>query len=269
LAASLGKPFFPRYRHHRPLSIFEAGPWLRGAWRRIFYAIKERGVLERLTGPLSKKYYLVPLQVHNDSQISAHSDFDSVGSFIQKVVTSFYKYAPKNSFLVFKHHPMDRAYMDYTKLLRRLCEEGECGDRVIYIHDLHLPSLLKHAIGAVVINSTVGFSSLFFNTPVKVCGRAVYDFEGLTFQGSLDEFWRASRNLSVDRALFNCFKNYLIDSTQLNGSFYSRLSTSAFCTGMIWNSNGNTPPCLNDLNTEITAIRLQDRPNTRSNEKAA
>jgi capsular polysaccharide export protein len=269
LAATLGKPFFPHYRHHRPLSILEAGPWLRGVGRRIFYAIKERGVLDRLTGPLSKKYYLVPLQVHNDSQISAHSDFGSVAAFIQMVVTSFFDHAPPNTFLVFKHHPMDRAYTDYTQVLKQLCQDRDAADRVIYIHDLHLPSLLKHAIGSVVINSTVGFSSLFYRTPVKVCGRAIYDLEGLTFRGSLDEFWRASRNLSVDRLLFNSFKSFLIETTQLNGSFYSRLPASTFCSGLVWNYNGNTPPCLNDLNAEITAMRSQDRPNSRSNKKAA
>jgi len=239
VAASIGKPFFPKYRHHRPLGISEAGPWIRGAWRRIFYAAKERGVQEKLTGTLSKKYFMVPLQVHNDSQISAHSDFDSVGTFIRTVVTSFANYAPKDSFLVFKHHPMDRAYMDYTKLLQQLSKEMFLGDRVIYIHDLHLPSLLKHAIGVVVINSTVGLSSLYYSTPVKVCGRAVYDHDKLTFQASLDEFWKTSRKLVVDRELFKCFKNYLIDTTQLNGSFYSRLPESDSCSGVIWNHDRN------------------------------
>lgn len=239
VAASIGKPFFPKYRHHRPLGLSEAWPWMRGAWRRIFYAAKERGVLEKLTGKLSRKYFLVPLQVHNDSQISAHSDFDSVDAFIRTVVKSFANYAPIGSFLVFKHHPMDRAYTDYTKLLQQLSKEMFLGDRVIYIHDLHLPDLLKHAIGVVVINSTVGLSSLNYSTPVKVCGRAVYDLDKLTFQASLDEFWKTSRKLVVDHELFKCFKNHLIDTTQLNGSFYSRLPESDSCSGLIWNYDRN------------------------------
>jgi capsular polysaccharide export protein len=268
LAASLGKPVFPKYRHHRPLSILEAGPWLRGVWRRFFYAVKERGILERLTGPLSKKYYLVPLQVHNDSQISAHSDFDSVAGFIQKVVASFLDYAPRESFLVLKHHPMDRAYMDYTSLFKKLSRERHFGDRVIYIHDLHLPSLLKHAIGTVVINSTVGFSSLFYSTPVKVCGRAVYDLEGLTFQGSLDEFWEKSKTLAVDRAIFNGFKNYLIDTTQLNGSFYSRLPASSLYSGLIWQRNGNQGSRVKPMGAEGRALGLRDAPGSPTNEKS-
>jgi capsular polysaccharide export protein len=234
LFASLGKPFFPNYRHHRPLSILEAGPWVRGAWRKIFYAVKEKSILEKLTGPLSKKFYLAPLQVHNDSQVSAHSDFDSVETFIRRIVTSFADHAPNDYFLVFKHHPMDRAYRDYSKIIQTLSTDSGLGDRVIYVHDLHLPSLLRHALGVVVINSTVGFSSLFHGTPVKVCGRAVYDLEGLTFQGPLEEFWKSRRKIVVDPGVFQCFKNYLIETTQLNGSFYSRLPASGSSTGLIW-----------------------------------
>ena len=232
--ASLGKPFFPHYRHHRPLSILEAGPWVRGAWRKIFYAVKEKSILEKLTGPLSKKFYLAPLQVHNDSQVSAHSDFDSVETFIRKIVFSFAEHAPNDYFLVFKHHPMDRAYRDYGKIIQTLSTDSGLGDRVIYVHDLHLPSLLRCALGVVVINSTVGFSALYHGTPVKVCGRAVYDLEGLTFQGSLEEFWKSRRKILVDRGVFQRFKNYLIETTQLNGSFYSRLPTSDSSTGLIW-----------------------------------
>ncbi len=268
LAASIGKPFFSKYRHHRPLSISEAGPWIRGAWRRFFYAVKERGILEQLTGTLSQKYYLVPLQVHNDSQVSAHSDFDSVDGFIRMTVNSFADHAPQDAFLVFKHHPMDRAYTDYTQLLQALSKERGLGDRVIYVHDLHLPSLLKHAIGVVVINSTVGFSALYYSTPVKVCGRAVYDLEGLTYQGLLDEFWKTSRNIAVDHGLFKWFKNYLIDTTQLNGSFYSRLPQSDFCSGLIWNCNGRRNLHRTSLNAKTTALRSKDAPPCSSKEES-
>ena len=240
LFASMGKPFFPHYCHHRPLSILEAWPWVRGTWRKVFYAIKEKEILKKLTGPLSKKFYLVPLQVHNDSQVSAHSNFDSVEDFIRKVIASFANDAARDHFLVLKHHPMDRAYRDYGKLILQLSAENGLGERVIYVHDLHLPSLLKHALGTVVINSTVGFSALFHSTPVKVCGRAVYDLEGLTFQGSLEEFWKNGQTTVVDRVVFQWFKNYLIETTQLNGSFYGRLPESRCSSGMIWDYDSNT-----------------------------
>lgn len=64
--------------------------------------------------------------------------------------------------------------------------------RIRYIRDRHLPSLLTSAQGVVVINSTVGLSAIAYGTATKVCGRAIYDIAGLSFQGALDAFWRAA-----------------------------------------------------------------------------
>jgi capsular polysaccharide export protein len=40
---------FFRYRHHRPLSLLEGGPWLRSIWRKAFCRGKERNMQFRLT----------------------------------------------------------------------------------------------------------------------------------------------------------------------------------------------------------------------------
>ena len=120
---------------------------------------------------------------------------------------------------------MDRGYHDYSKLIQKLACKFDIEGRLHYIHDQHLPTLLSNAIGTVVVNCTVGFSSLYHDTPVKVCGRAIYDLEGLTYKGSLDEFWHGAANFKIDRELFTHFRNYLILTTQLNGSFYKRLKT--------------------------------------------
>jgi capsular polysaccharide export protein len=45
------------------------------------------------------------------------------------------------------------------------------------VHDLHLPTLLAHASGTVVINSTVGPSALHHKVPSKTTGSAFYDME--------------------------------------------------------------------------------------------
>ncbi|MDN8612355.1 hypothetical protein [Variovorax ginsengisoli] len=34
---SLGKPWFPRYAHHRRLALTEAWPWRRSGWRELKY----------------------------------------------------------------------------------------------------------------------------------------------------------------------------------------------------------------------------------------
>jgi capsular polysaccharide export protein len=233
-AAGLLKPLFRHYTHHRPLSWLEGLPWLRSLWRKKYFAVKERGLAARLAGPLAKRFFLVPLQVHSDAQIQVHSEYDSVAHFIRKVVASFASYAPSQTVLVIKHHPMDRGYFDYTRLIRRLAARHGVQGRCLFIHDQQLPTLLRCARGVVVVNSTVGLSAIFHRAPTKVCGEAMYDMQGLTFQGSLDKFWRAAPSSRPNRRLFENFRRYLVQHSQLNGNFYKRLPNSAPATGMRW-----------------------------------
>ena len=223
--ALLLRPLFKQYRHHRPVRLYEGWIWLRGFARKFYYGHKERHMLKRFTGPLAKSFYMVPLQVYNDSQIHTHSDFRSVKMFIRHVVKSFAKHAPSHTHLLFKHHPMDRGYNDYTEFMHKLAKKYNLEGRLHYAHDLHLPSLLNEALGTIVVNSTIGFSSLYHDCPVKVCGRAIYDMEGLTFQGPLEDFWEAAPKFQINRKLFTRFRNYLILTTQINGNFYKRLKT--------------------------------------------
>lgn len=131
----LGKPFFPHYQHHRPLSIWEMFPWLHSVWRKQWYRLKEQGLQERLTGLLSKRYFFVPLQVYNDAQVTVHANVGGVEGFIETVLRSFAAHAPKDDWLVLKHHPMDRGYRDYTRLIGRLSKTLGIEGRVLYGHD--------------------------------------------------------------------------------------------------------------------------------------
>lgn len=235
LAGALGTIFFPRYVHHRPLSLLEALPWARSIWRKEWYRWRERGIEKRLTTSLSKRYFLVPLQVFNDAQIVVHADVDGVEDFISRTLDSFAKSAPPDTFLVFKHHPMDRGYRDYSRLILSLAGKAGLKNRVMYIHDQHLPSLLDHARGVVVINSTVGISALHHGAPTVVCGFALYDIPGLTYQGGLDDFWAAGSGAKPDRSLYESFRGHLIAKTQLNGSFYRPLKhADAVYSGLVW-----------------------------------
>jgi capsular polysaccharide export protein len=83
--------------------------------------------------------------VHNDAQIRSHSNYTSGEQFVREVVISFGRHAPEDTLLVVKHHPLDRGYSDYGRLLRMLSVELCLERRLIYVHDLHLPSLLQHA----------------------------------------------------------------------------------------------------------------------------
>ncbi|MFA5593579.1 MAG: capsular biosynthesis protein [Micavibrio sp.] len=233
-AATFLKPFFLHYKHHRPLHILEGLLWVRSFYRKKYYAFTEKFWDEKLAGRFRKKFFLVPLQVAHDAQVRNHSHYADIVSFILHTVESFAKNAPADTLLVIKHHPMDRAYNDYGRLIRSLAAQHGLEGRLVYLHDQHLPSLLDAARGVIVINSTVGLSALHHKTPTKVCGKAIYDMEGLTYQGSVDDFWRAAPRESVDAGLYNRFLNYIIQNTQLNGSFYRKLGPSGTKCGVIW-----------------------------------
>jgi capsular polysaccharide export protein len=213
---------YPHYEHHRELAVIKEGFWgIRSFYRKYLYKVKERGLIEKLSDELSKKYYFVPLQTYNDFQLREHSPFSSIEDFIQRVLDSFAHHAPKESYLVIKHHPMDRGRKNYEKFIHNLAEELGVQKRVIVIHDLHLPTCLKHAIGTITINSTVGLSSLYHNIPTITLGDAFYDIEDLTCKDMpLERFWREYKE--PDPELFKKFRYYLIETTQINGSFYGR-----------------------------------------------
>ena len=235
LALTLGASRYPRYRHHKDVhTVREGYRWARGGIRKLIWAQRDKHKLARLTGPWSGRYFLLPLQVHNDFQLE-HSDFSSMSDFIRHVVASFAVHSPADTYLVVKHHPMDRPYQDYTQLLSELAEQhglGPLGERLEYVADLHLPTLLRHARGTVLMNSTVGFSSLHHATPLKVLGRAIFDMEGLTHQGELRDFWREPG--TVDQDLYHRFRTWLEHNNQANGNFYKRLPDASNRAGVRW-----------------------------------
>ncbi len=213
---------YPHYEHHRKLNfVTEAFYGVRNVLRKHKYKLTENGLLEKILDQYKNNYYFVPLQTYNDFQVKEHSNFDSIEEFLEVLLISFAKFAPQERRLVIKHHPMDRGRKEYTQLIKKLSRKLDIEDRVIAMHDLHLPSCLKNAIGTITINSTVGISSLYHHTPTLVLGNAIYDIKGLTCKDiPLDEFWERYR--VPNEGLFEKFRRYLIENTQLNGSFYGR-----------------------------------------------
>ncbi len=215
-----GRARYPHYEHHRCMDpIGETSKWLWGVARKWIARWQERDMQPWLSAPEQhKRFFLVPLQVHNDSQVLCHSRFGSVEAFIVEVMRSFTKHAGADQLLVFKHHTMDRAYRNYRRLIQEHGEAMGLADRVHYIHDQHLPTLLQHARGVVTINSTTGLQSLYHATPVITLGDCFYAVPGMVHAGPLERFWREPG--VVDRDLFQRFRAHLLRETQLNASFY-------------------------------------------------
>jgi capsular polysaccharide export protein len=210
---------YGQHEHHRQAgSMAEAMRWVRGAVLTSLYRKTDTTLVEQLKGELFKRYYFVPLQSRGDAQISHHSTFASIEDFITQVLHSFASSAPAGTHLVLKHHPLDVGHADFGRLLESLSKQWAIHGRVHYLRSGHLPTILQDALGTVTINSTVGLSSLFEGTPVKTCGKAIYDVAGLSFQGDVDHFWHNPG--AVDREAVAHFRDHLIAQTQLPGTFY-------------------------------------------------
>lgn len=222
LLANIFHYSYPHYHHHRDFSAgkeFFYG--IRAVFRKVLFSFKEKKYLKYIKEDISKNYYFVPLQTHNDFQILQHSGYRSLEKFIIEVLESFALHAPSKTFLLFKHHPVDRGRKNYQDFILEQAELLEIEKRIIVVHDVYLPTCLQHAKATITINSTVGLTSIGYNIPTITLGNAIYDIEGLTAKGiSLDSFW--TKHQKPDAVLFQKFRNYLIQKTQLNGSFYGR-----------------------------------------------
>jgi len=240
VAAFFLRKRFPSYIHHRPIhprnlvqGFVSAGRWLKGA-------LTQRALFRELINRHEKKFYLVPLQVHFDCQLTNHSDFSSMEEFMTRVARSFAQHAPSNTLLVFKHHPVDRGQVCYRRFIRDLSHSLGIENRVHYVHDLHLPSLLKAAKGVVTINSTVGLSAIHHGTPTITLGRALYALSGLVSPVSLDTFWTSLD--PVDEEGVRLLKHHLLLHTQFNGNFFKYLPwTAAQCAEQILNMPSTLP----------------------------
>lgn len=216
---------YPYYEHHRILNVcYYIRLWSISGVKRLMYAIHDRDFAKRVEKGEFGEFFIVPLQVYDDSQVVVHSDQD-VATFLRTVLESFSNFAPKHTNLIIKHHPMDRGFLDYSDIIDEFERKyPDLKGRVFYIHDVPMPVFLRkenNGRGMVTLNSTSGISGLLHGMPVITLGRANYDFAGLTHQGSLDEFWQNPQE--PDKELFNHYRRFHLNRTHLNGNFYNRV----------------------------------------------
>ncbi|MBZ5790075.1 capsular biosynthesis protein [Burkholderia contaminans] len=222
---------FPHYRSHRPRNGVAEYAGL--AVRALRQGQHDRHA-ERVTRELldaGRPYYLFPLQLNSDTQIVVHSPFDGIRDAIAKVMRSFASHAPADAWLVIKNHPLDTGLIDYRRYVRQLACELDLADRLRFIDAGHLPTLLEHARGVVVVNSTVGLSALHHRRPLIALGTAIYSMPGLTSQGELDDFWRCAS--PPDMHLYQAFLDYVVHHTQINGDFYTRTGIEMATAGAV------------------------------------
>lgn len=213
---------FPYYRHHRQNKFWVyAAAWVRSGLKKVYCHYSEQSFIKKIRRGDLGDFFVVPLQVHNDSQVRVHSDIKSVAAFLRTVLFSFSRHAPMTSQLVIKHHPMDRGFVNYQKLIQKFIRHYHLEGRIHYVFDVPLPELMRQGKGMVLLNSTSGLSAMIHHMPVKVLGHAHYDMAGLTDQQPLATFWHVP--VPPNSTLFNAYRLYLLHRTQLNGNFHGRV----------------------------------------------
>ena len=239
-------PHYSRHRLHSPVREYLG--WITRFPVKPFLSLHAKYKTNQLVKNKTP-FYVYPLQLDSDSQIRVHSPYSQgLNKATDDIIKSFANHAPKKSVLIIKNHPLDTGITKHKQYAMDVSRENGVADRVLFYDGGHLPTMLRHTAGTVLINSTVGMSSLFHKSPTITLGKAIYDIPGLTFQGRLDCFWRSNRK--PNKALFRDFRDVVIHKTQLNGSFYSNKGIEMAISGSL--KRFGIPP---EPRTEATKAR--------------
>lgn len=257
LASELMGWRYHAYRTHRPWHPFvEYAGWIKRFALSRFARVRTAKTVQAIAAS-ARPYYLFPLQLDCDYQIREHSPFKRIPPALEAVIAAFAAAAPPDSLLVIKEHPLDNWLTDWRRMVREISRRHGVEDRIAYLEGGHLQTLVAQARGVVTINSTVGILALGFGRPVIALGSAIYDMEGLTFQGGLDAFWR--QGTPPDPETFDAFRRVVVARTQVNGDFFSRDGLAMAVQGAAdrLERNGGTPALAASVPRRIHPARLQ------------
>jgi len=118
-----------------------------------------------------------------------------------------------------KNHPLSSGIFNHRINTKRAARLYGISERVFYLEYGDLDRLLSSAKGVIVVNSTVGPSSLFHKCPVIALGNAMYNMDGLTHQGELATFWANPQY--PNKRLVNAFRLVLANDVCINGSYFT------------------------------------------------
>lgn len=228
---------FPRFRNHKlenPVLVY-----LGTGLRLLFAARNNRRAREYLEEFLrgGKPFFVYPLQMANDFQLRAYSDFSDQGEAIRRIIASFARHAPRNACLLVKVHPWDPGLVNWRRQVLRLAREQGVVDRVRYVDGGSLDEMSKGARGMVTINSTSGLRALCLDCPVITLGQAIFDVPGLTFREGLDRFWTEAKPPEAD--LLADYLAAMTAAIQIRGVFYARPGLDAAVAETVRRLDGN------------------------------
>lgn len=213
---------FPGWRSHRSITVAEEFSlnlrrFLGGPLSNLTRAVQWRKF--RLSG---HPYTMVPMQLEHDSSFLGHSPYRRNSEFVDEVVEAFASAAPRHHHLLFKAHPLEDGRAGNRRAIRAAAARHGVSGRVHYFRGGKLAEMLAHARSIVTVNSTAAQQALWRDLPVKAMGQAVYSKAGLVSDQTLHEFMANPQ--PPDPAAYRVFRDFLLQTSQVPGGFYSRRS---------------------------------------------
>jgi capsular polysaccharide export protein len=160
-----------------------------------------------------------PLQLDCDYQIRTHSSFSGMKSAIEQIVGSFAEHAPGDTLLVVKAHPLENGLHDWRGVTLATAARLGLEERLIFLEEADIGTLVRGACGLVTINSTTGTLALALGVPVITLGSAVYNIPRVTYQDSLATFW--TRRTPPELDVWEAFRRVLVHRCLVHGGFFS------------------------------------------------
>lgn len=215
----LSAPLFWRHRSHR--GLFPFIDMMKWVWHFFVYPWRQHQSHRKIVKLLKSRipFFLLCLQLDGDSQIRQYSPYRGMADMMEEVIKSFAQNAPSGARLAIKRHPLDNHGYQHELTCRKLAQRYGVEEDVVFIPYGKLAPLLKRARGAIMVNSSTGFSALYHNCPVKALGQAAYNIDGLTDKKSLHDFW--SNPANPDMNVYRAMERALRRTTQYPGGFYA------------------------------------------------
>ena len=158
--------------------------------------------------------------------MQVHSRFACSAEFAADCIAAFGDGAPAEDMLVFKSHPFEDGREQLDRAIATAAARAGVADRILFVDGgPSLATLLDSAATAVTINSTAAQQALSRGFPVAALGRAIYGKPELVADQDLAAFFAALQ--PPDRKAHWQFRQFLLQTSQLRGSFYSRRGISA------------------------------------------
>lgn len=208
--------------------------WVKNYYRKFAHVGRNYHISERLLEHHDKRFYIVPLQVHDDTQLGRAANAWNNQKLILKTIVSFARNAPDDHQLVFKIHPMERGHTRDLHFIRQVSALNDVKDRVHVLDGGSLSLLTRHSAGMITINSTSGLSAIHHGVPLAVLGQALYRHPDLAFcieRGiDLDRFW--SEAFVAPEKVRHRYLSWIHHRCLAGGDFYAKEGMEAATTSL-------------------------------------